>query len=152
MTKTPLLVGLTLTIAGLLASPAVARNEGYMLPIRDALDAPDAKAKLDRGIRLHFGGGTPARVAKDFGVLESDMKGRGAGRNGNDRLACEEAFVNAVLSLQERARSLGGNAVINITSNYRKTATSSPTQYMCRAGSHSARVALTGRVVRVGGN
>lgn len=150
MTRTPWLMGMTLTIVGALADPAAARDERIMFPIRDALDTPDAKAKLDRGIRLHFGGGAPGSVAKDFGVWKSNKKANAAFRD--DKVACERAFLSAVLSLQERARKMGGNAVINIASNYRNVPTSSATQYMCGAGTIMAGVALMGRVVRTGGN
>jgi hypothetical protein len=150
MTKTPLLMGATLTIVSILAGPAAARDERIMFPIRDGLDTPVAKAKLDRGVRLHFGGGSPGGVAKDFGVWKSNKKANAAFRE--DKVACERAFLSALLSLQERARKMGGNAVINIASNYRDVPTSSATQYMCGAGTIMAGVALTGRVVRVGGN
>jgi hypothetical protein len=150
MTRTPCLVGVALTIVGLLADPVAARDERFMFPIRDALDTPVAKAKLDRGIRLHFGGGAPGGVAKDLGVWKSNKKANAAFRD--DKVACERAFLSAVLSLQERARKVGGNAVINIASNYRNVPTSSATQYMCGAGTIMAGVALTGRVIRTGGN
>jgi hypothetical protein len=148
MTRTPLLIGMALTIVGLLAVPATARDERFMFPIRDALETADAKAKLDRGIRLHFGGGTPGVVAKDLGVWKSNKKANAAFRD--DKVACERAFLSAVLSLQERARKEGGNAVINITSNYRNAPTSSPSEYMCGAGTIMAGVALVGRVIRTG--
>jgi len=150
MTRTPWLMGMTLMIVGALADPVAARDDRIMLPIRDALDAPDAKAKLDRGIRLHFGGGSPGVVAKDLGVWKSNKKANAFLRD--DKVACERAFLSALLSLQERARKMGGNAVINITSNYRNVPTSSGSEYMCGAGNLMAGVALKGRVIRVGGN
>lgn len=150
MTKTPWLMGMTLTIVGALADPVAARDERIMFPIRDALDAPDAKAKLDRGVRLHFGGGSPAVAAKDLGVWKSNKKANAFLRD--DKVACERAFLSAVLSLQERARKMGGNAVVNITSNYRNVPTSSASEYMCGAGNLMAGVALKGRVIRIGGN
>src|SRR5262245_10473666 len=148
MTKTPCLVGIALVIAGVLAQPVAARDEQMMFPIRDALDTADAKGKLDRGVRLHFGGGGPGGVAKDFGVWKSNKKSNAAFRD--DKVACQRAFLSAVLSLQERARKVGGNAVINITSNYRNVPTSSASEYMCGAGTIMAGVALVGRVIRTG--
>jgi len=154
MTKTPWLmgmtIGMTLTIVGTLADPVAARDDRIMLPIRDALDAPDARAKLDRGVRLHFGGGSPGGAAKDLGVWKSNKKANAFLRD--DKVACERAFLSAVLSLQERARKVGGNAVVNIASNYRDVPTSSASEYMCGAGNLMAGVALKGRVIRIGGN
>src|SRR5215510_4552798 len=142
MTKTPLLMGVTLTMVAMLAGPVAARDDRIMLPIREALDAPDAKAKLDRGVRLHFGGGFGGSVAKDLGVWKSNKKANAFLKD--DKVACERAFLSAVLSLQERARNMGGN--------YRNAPTSSTSQYMCGAGNLMAGVALAGRVIRTGGN
>jgi uncharacterized protein YbjQ (UPF0145 family) len=55
-----------------------------------------------------------------------------------------------VLELQERARKEGGNAVINIKSNYRNEERASATQYTCGAGAVIAGVALKGDVVTLG--
>jgi hypothetical protein len=54
----------TLTIVCALADPAAARDDRIMLPIRDALDAPQASAMLDKGVQLHFGGGYGGGIAK----------------------------------------------------------------------------------------
>jgi uncharacterized protein YbjQ (UPF0145 family) len=56
-----------------------------------------------------------------------------------------------VIALQQRARKEGGNAVINIVSNYKNVVTSSDTEYVCGAGALMAGVAFKGRVVRLGG-
>jgi len=151
MTKTPWLMGMTLlTITSALTDPVAARDDRIMLPIHDALNKQEARARLDRGVRLHFGGGFGGPVAKDLGVWKSNKKTNAFLKD--DKTACAWAFLSAVLSLQERARKMGGNAVVNITSNYRNVPTSSGSQYMCGAGSIMAGVALTGRVVRTGGN
>src|SRR5215510_5705059 len=115
MTRMPLLMGVTLTMLAMLAGPVAARDDRIMLAIRDALDGPDAKAKLDRGVRLHFGGGFGGPVAKDLGVWKSNKKANAFLKD--DKVACERAFLSAVISLQERARKMGGNAVVNIASN-----------------------------------
>jgi len=151
MTKTPWLMGMTLlTITSALTDPVAARDDRIMLPIHDALNKQEARARLDRGVRLHFGGGFGGPVAKDLGVWKSNKKTNAFLKD--DKKACEWAFLSAVLSLQERARKMGGNAVVNIMSNYRNVPTSSNSQYMCGAGNLMAGVALTGRVVRTGGN
>jgi hypothetical protein len=148
MTKTPVLLGLTLTIVGALANPALARDDRATFPIRDALDPPDAQARLDRGVRLHFGGNFTGPVGKDLGVWKSNKKANSFLRD--DKVACERAFLSAILSLQARARKMGGNAVINITSNYQHIPMSSPSQYTCGMGNLMSGVSLVGRVIRTG--
>jgi uncharacterized protein YbjQ (UPF0145 family) len=56
-------------------------------------------------------------------------------------------FLSAVLALQERARQLGGNAVINIKSNYKNKLTESATEFTCGSGALMSGVALKGEVV-----
>jgi hypothetical protein len=58
-------------------------------------------------------------------------------------------FLSAVLSLQERVRQLGGNAVVKIKSVYRGGDLSSETEYECGAGAIMGGVALQGEVVKL---
>jgi hypothetical protein len=51
--------------------------------------------------------------------------------------------------LAGRARTEGGNAVINIVSYYKKNVFSSATEYECHAGAIIAGVALKGTVVKL---
>ena len=56
-----------------------------------------------------------------------------------------------MLSLEQRAKELGANAVINIKSNYKKAEMSSETEYECHAGAIMAGVALKGDFVKISG-
>jgi uncharacterized protein YbjQ (UPF0145 family) len=127
------------------ALPARGRDDHLMLPISEALASPDA-AKLDPGIRLFFGKARPA-VARSIGTWTTNKKANAFGRA--DKVACERAFASAMISLQQRARAEGGNAVIGITSYYKKIVTESDTKYMCGAGAIMAGVAFRGEVVKL---
>ncbi|KAB2843316.1 MAG: excinuclease ABC subunit A, partial [Burkholderiales bacterium] len=50
---------------------------------------------------------------------------------------------------QERARELGGNAVINIKSYYKKDLRVSRSEYLCGAGATVAGVTFKGTVVKL---
>lgn len=150
MTRTACLEVMVLTIVCTLAAPAAARDDRLMFPIRDVLDAPPARQKLDRGVRLHFGKGYGGVIGKDLGVWETNKKTNAFLKD--DKTACGWAFLSAVLELQERALKMGGNAVVDITSIYKNIPTSSGVEYMCGAGSIMAGVALKGRVIRTGGH
>ncbi len=52
-----------------------------------------------------------------------------------------------MISLKERAELEGGNAVVDIQSNYQNNLTTSNDTFQCGAGAIVAGVALTGRVV-----
>ena len=53
----------------------------------------------------------------------------------------------ALLQLRNHAIAVGGNAVINVRSNWRNVEWSSEMQYQCAAGFLMAGVALKGDVV-----
>jgi hypothetical protein len=138
-----------LAIACSVALPASARDEQKLYPIVQALRSPAAQGKVDPGIRLFFGRQRHPNVMKDFGEWPTNKKTNAFAKS--DLEACEWVFLSAVIALQERARKAGGNAVINIVSNYRNVVTSSESEYMCGAGAIIAGVALKGRVVSLSG-
>lgn len=139
---------LTLTLAALAASAnTFARDDQKMHPLSDALTSEAAKDKLDPSIKLYFGNQQHPKVIKEFGEWKTNKKTNGF--NKSDKEACEWVFLSAVLVLQERAQKEGGNAVINIKSNYKGNERSSETEYMCGSGALMSGVALKGTVVKL---
>jgi uncharacterized protein YbjQ (UPF0145 family) len=130
------------------AFSAAARDEHLMFPIKSALEkGKHTKNSIDPKIRLHFGKQGGPAVAKTIGEWTASRKTNTAHKS--DQEACEIAFVSAVVSLQERARNEGGDAVINIRSVYRNEHRESPSQYLCGAGTFVAGVGLRGTVVKL---
>ena len=133
---------------GALVAPATdARDTKNMWPIADALNTADAKAKLDQNVKLYFGDSTHPPVAKSFGNYQSNKKTNGVGRS--DKEACEWTFLSAMLTFQERAKQLGGDAVIKIESYYREVPISSATEYQCGSGALMSGVTFRGEVVKL---
>ncbi|MDP2834048.1 MAG: excinuclease ABC subunit A [Pseudomonadota bacterium] len=126
---------------------AAARDDHKMFPLKDALEAPAAQEKLDKSIKLYFAGQPHPAVIKELGIWPTNKKTNAFGKP--DTEACNWAFLSAMLTLQERAQKEGGNAVIDIKSNYRKIETASATEFMCGAGNIMAGVAFKGTVVKV---
>jgi uncharacterized protein YbjQ (UPF0145 family) len=56
-------------------------------------------------------------------------------------------MLSAMIQMRDRAVALGGNAVVNVRSNWRNVESSSDTKYQCAAGFLMAGVALKGDVV-----
>ena len=56
-------------------------------------------------------------------------------------------MLSALISLQDRIKAEGGNAVVNIESFYDRQPMASNTEYECHAGAIMAGVALRGDVV-----
>jgi hypothetical protein len=141
-----------LVVAGLLfgsVSPLSARDDRLTFPIRSALDRAEAKQKMDPGVQLFFGAKWHPATTEDKGVFKTNKKTRSFGRSDQD--ACEWAFLSAVLSLQERAKQVGANAVVEIESNYKDQPFISEKEYHCGAGGMMAGVALNGRMVKLAG-
>ena len=131
----------------LVTPEAYSRDTQHNYSIQDALQSEDFKAKLNPNIRLYFGKQGHAKVKKSFGNFTTNKKTNAFNKKDED--ACRWVFLGALLTLQERAQKEGGNAVINIASNYKKKRMSSTTEYECHAGNIMAGVALTGDVVKL---
>jgi len=135
------------TIAVLSPPETEARDTKNMWPLADALNTADAKAQLDQGIKFYFGESAHPPVAKSFGVFMSNKKTRGVGRT--DKEACEWTFLSAMLSFQQRAKEMGGDAVIKIESYYREDTIKSATEYQCGSGALMSGVTFRGEVVKL---
>ena len=131
----------------LAATTTMARDTKVMRPVADAMATPDAKARLNMGVQFFFGNTAHPPVAQSFGEFMSNKKTNGT--NKSDKEACEWAFLSAMLSFQQRAVAVGGNAVINIKSYYKQNEVSSETQYECGSGALMSGVTFKGEVVKL---
>ena len=129
------------------ALPAQARDTKYLLPIAAALEAKEAKEKLDGSIKFFFGNQQTPNVLAKLGTDVTNLKTNAVGKS--DEKACNWVFLSAMLALERRAKQLGANAVINIVSYYQKQVMSSATEFECHAGAVIAGVALRGEFVKI---
>jgi hypothetical protein len=134
-------------LALVVAAPGQARDDRLRMPLADALSTVDAKAKIDPKIRLYFGNQPHPKVLQSFGTATANRKTNFF--NKSDEEGCRWVFLSSVLSLQERARKLGANAVVNIKSVYRGGNLESATEYECGAGTFVGGVALQGEFVKL---
>lgn len=129
-------------------SPAEARDDRSMFPIKAALEKGQSfKDKIDSAIPLYFGKQKTPPVDKRIGEWTANKKTNAFGKS--DQEACEIAFISAAVSLQDRARREGGNAVVNIRSVYKNDNVESDREFLCGAGAVIAGVALRGTVVTI---
>lgn len=138
----PTLSALVLSLCALDAS---ARDDVQEYSIADALSSVQAKDILGTDIQFYFGDQPHGEVVKVFSEYGTNRKTNGA--NKSDKEACEWVFLSTMKALREKAQSVGGNAVINIRSNYKNNMTSSTTTFRCGSGMLMSGVALTGEVV-----
>lgn len=131
------------------AASAAARDDRLEFPVAGALaKGQNYKNKIDPQIKLYFGKQPKLKVAKSIGEWTSTRKTNAL--NKSDQEACDIAFISAALSLQDRAKREGGNAVVNIHSVYKSDHFESPSAYLCAVGSAVAAVGLRGTVVKLG--
>lgn len=123
-----------------------ARNVKYLLPINAAMEATDIEGKPDGSVKFFFGAEETPKILVKLG---SDAPYRtSTTRRTSDDQACKRAFLSALVALEKRAKQLGANAVVNIISYFRKSETSSTTEFECHAGA-SAGVGLRGDLVKI---
>ncbi|WP_321963149.1 excinuclease ABC subunit A [Paraburkholderia sp. J7] len=133
--------------AAFATSQANARNTVDTYQVDAALKSEPGKVSDD--IALYFAGQSHPAVKKTLGQYSTHKKTNAFGKS--DEAACQHVFLSAVAELQERARKEGGNAVINIKSNYKNELRESATEFTCGAGAMIAGVALVGDVVTLKG-
>lgn len=142
MTQRGYLCALILGVIGLSAGHAQADDAGYTLPYRDVLAMPQAQTRLDPAVRLFFG-------QQQFPQPTSWRHDYFVDRSGNALLtsaesACRNVAIDNLVTLQERARAVGANAVVNIVSDYSRSPRQDNDSYQCHVGSFTANVSLKG--------
>jgi hypothetical protein len=136
-------------VAALIAIGPVAdaRDTIHKFPLDSALAAAQASGKLAPGVKLFFGKQKypkpkaqlrPARTNKKTNFL-----------NKSDQEGCDWAFLSSMITLTQYAQRLGGNAIVNIRSNYKNVEFSSETEYECGAGAVTGGTAFVGDVVKL---
>ena len=138
---------LTLFSLAVFSTNSFARDDIGSYSIETALNSEVAKAKLGTDIQFYFGEQKHPKVLSDFGEFKTNKKTNAF--NKTDEEACDWVFLSAMIALKDRAVKEGGNAVIDIKSNYKNNLTSNEKTFQCGAGTMVAGVALTGKVVKL---
>ncbi|WP_299013147.1 excinuclease [uncultured Photobacterium sp.] len=126
---------------------AFAKDDIASYSIQDALNLAHAKEKLGSDIKFYFGDQKFSKVKENFGEFKTNKKTNAF--NKTDLEACQWVFLSAMITLKDRAVKEGGNAVVNIKSNYRDNLTSDRSTFQCGSGTFVSGVALVGDVVRL---
>lgn len=143
-----LVLSLALTAAAVAAvAPAQARDTKHMMPIATAMAANDAKERLGDSVQFYFGDQKTPKILERLGTDKTSQKTNSFGKS--PETACNWAFLSAMLRMQERARELGANAIVNIVSNYKNVEHASATEFECHDGTMMTGVALKGDFVKV---
>jgi len=143
-----LLLSACLSAAAIAAvAPAQARDTKMMMSIEKAMAANDAKNRLGDQVRFYFGDQKTPAIAERLGSGKTSQKTNSFGKS--PETACNWVFLSAMLRLQEEARAVGANAVVNIVSNYKNVENASATEFECHDGAMMTGVALKGDYVKL---
>ncbi len=145
MTLKSVVLALAVITGLFFAQVGCARNTLHNYDIQGAVNRGMEEDILLENVRLYFAGQKFPEVLKKIGEFRTNRKTNAFGKS--DKEACEWVLFSALKTLQQRALSEGGNAVINIKSNYQNREFVSATEFQCGAGMTVAGVALKGTVV-----
>ena len=136
-------------VAALLVTAPVAdaRDTLQKFPIEAALAKAQATGQLAPGIKLFFGTRKHAKPTAQLGPARTNKKANFF--NKTDQEGCDWAFLSSMITLTQYAQRVGGNAIVNIRSNYKNNEFSSETEYQCGAGNVTGGTAFIGDVVKL---
>ena len=139
---------LPVLLAMLLLSPsAFGRDKIDDYWINEVMASNNAKKALGEDMLFFFGDEPHGKVIRTLGQIKTSKKTRALGKS--DQVACHWVFLSAMKELKAHALKRGGNAVINIRSNYKNRQTSSSETFKCAAGTLMAGVALIGTIIEM---
>jgi hypothetical protein len=142
----------TLLILALIGAVGVqgaqARDVEHNFSIAEIMADAEVRSRLGNDVAFYFSGQPTPPVVRSLGDVVTNRKTNSFGKP--DATACRWAMLAALIHLHDRAKELGGNAVINVVSYYKKNTQASSTDYVCHAGNFVAGVALKGTVAVVG--
>lgn len=129
----------------LMATPAAADDAVSVHSIANVTSRADFVSQTE-GVRFYFGDSSHPAVARRVEEgAQTSLRTRKFGRSTEE--SCQWVLMSALIQLRQHALDVGGNAVINIRSNWRNNEWSSATEYQCASGFLMAGVALKGDVV-----
>jgi hypothetical protein len=146
LTKKLAVAGAMATLFGI-APIADARETIHRFPIEQALAKAQASGQLGGGVKLFFGSQKHPKPTAQLGQARTNKKTNFF--NKTDQEACDWAFLSSMVQLTQYAQRVGGNAIVNIRSNYKSQQFSSETEYSCGAGNITGGTAFIGDVVKL---
>ena len=129
----------------LTALPCLAADTWHQFSAKEAQNGTLGKDKLKPDIKLFMKGEAHPKVIKTLGEFKSNQRTNGFGKSA--QVACDRAFISALIALQGRVEKEGGNAVIDIYTITKDKIFESAEEYSCIKGGFVTNVALKGTVV-----
>ena len=132
-----------LIIASLLPALSQARDTVLHLDFAAVVQEATQAGKLDGSVKFYLAGATVPGQVTALGEQITNKKTNAF--NKSDEEACSWALQSALITLQDAAKHVGGNAVIDIVSFYKRKESRDAKTYECHAGTFVGGVALKGQ-------
>ena len=117
--------------------------------MKDVLDTGFAGGKLDGSVKFYLTGQSTPKILKKMEEDVTNKKTNGVGKSNVE--SCKWAMLSALIAFQESAKARGANAVVDISSYYKKVEYKSTSQYECHVGNIMSGVALKGSYAKLAG-
>ncbi len=131
----------------LLTFKAYARDDLKTYDFNSVVERGYSEGILDENIRFILKGNNVPKIVNNHGEFKVNRKTNGFGKPG--KKSCDWALLSALKSLQEQAKSLQANYVVNIISNYKSNEYQDSEKYQCGVGFLMSGVALKADIVQI---
>ena len=130
-----------------LCAPSVDRDTPVHLSLADVVEKGVADGHLDGTVRFFLEGQRMPAVLDTFGEATSTRKTNAFGKS--DAKACRWVALSALIALQNEARARGANAVISLSSHFKRRSFTDSEKFECNAGALMAGVAFRGTYAKL---
>ncbi|BAN27557.1 hypothetical protein [Caballeronia insecticola] len=133
-------------VVGLIAS-IVLLQAGCTTQIRTLPMPADVQTQSKQGVALYFGDEPHASVKKLIETKEVRVR-LPRDMNGQD-VTCNMALNQALKQLRDYASARQANAVVNVTTRFQRTETSSHKEFTCGASNNGSTLAVRGDIAQL---
>jgi len=145
--RTVMLIVVSLVSTFFLISAASAADKFEYLSVKAALQSELAKEKLDPAISFYMKGQKHKKARNTSREYSANKRSRKFKRT--VKQACDQAFISALMSFQDRAQRQGQNAVIDLYSFTKNKKYQNSEKYSCLVGGMMTNVVLKGKVADI---
>ncbi len=133
-------------VLGIVAATVISQS-GCTTQIRTLPMPAEAQAQGKQGVALYFGDQSHAKVKK---LIETkEVRARVPREMSGQEATCNIALSKALQQLRDYAGAIHANAVVNVTTRFQNTETSSSKQFTCGSSNNGSTIAVRGDVVQL---
>jgi hypothetical protein len=140
------LSGLAILLLASMPGISLATDKVVHLAFNDAVVAATQSGKLDGSVKFYLADIKPEGQATVLKVVTIEKKTNAFGKQ--DQVSCDWALQSALISLQDDAKEVGANAVVDIVSDYDNEYRDNQ-KYECHVGFLMSGVVLKAKLAKL---